>query len=168
MDTLTLLRTTQSLGITTSFLMSGMYFISSYLFIPSILPHPTASTSTSSLSPHDATRVFESIYHGGASIFVPLALGCTAINAANAYLIPAQRGVYGGAALAALSTMGWTGIVMSSGINRLLKIREMSSEGQEEKRGEVVELMSGWRRHNYLRAGLAFVAGVLAVYGALW
>jgi len=76
--------------------------------------------------------------------------------------------MYGGAALAALSTMGWTGIAMLSGINRLLRIREMSSEGQEEKRSEVVELMSGWRRHNYLRAGLAFVAGILAVYGALW
>ena len=155
-----LLRTIQSLGITTAFLMSGMNLASSTLFIPSI--------SSPVLSTRFSTAVFAHIYHAGAPILVPLALSCSLFNFVNGYIVSEARPTYVSAALCAIGTMAWTGLFMLKGIGRLLEIGEMERAKQEERQGEVVELLEAWKRQNYVRAGLGFVAGVLGVYAALW
>lgn len=158
MDNETVVRTTQALGITTALFMSGVYFGSSYLAIQPLLPLPVS----------ESTRIFADIYHTGAGLLVPLALGSAALNAVNAYLVPTARIEYGVAAAAAAGTMAFTVAVMLPGVERLLKIRKMNgSEIQSVKKQEVVGLMKAWKAQNYVRAGLGSTAGVLGVYAVV-
>ena len=158
MDYQTAIRTTQALGITSAFLMAGMNFVSSFLFIKPLLPLPTS----------ESTRIFAYIYHTGAGVLVPVALGSAALNGVSAYVIPSSRTEYVAAAVAAAGTMAWTGAVMLPGIGRLLEVSKANgSEIQDVKKQEVVNLLNAWKGQNYVRAGLGFLAGVLSLYAMM-
>ena len=57
---------------------------------------------------------------------------------------------------------------MGPGINRLLEIGAAgSAELQKaDQTGEVTKLLKAWVAQNYVRAGLAFVAGYVSLYAA--
>ncbi|KAK5091139.1 hypothetical protein LTR05_001319 [Lithohypha guttulata] len=153
MDRLSVRSTAQALGIGTAFLSSGIYFGSSYLAINSILPLPI----------NQSTRVFSDLYHSGAGLMVPLVLSSTAFNGVAAYMIASQRGqlVTSIATAAALGSLAYTGLMMSN-IKRLLEISNMGgSDIQGVTKTEVVDRLQTWKIQNYIRAGLAFTAGVL-------
>lgn len=139
--------------------MSGIYFGSSYLAINSLLPLPI----------NESVRIFADLYHTGASFIIPLAIGSTATNALAAYMTPLRRRriIFAAAALAAIGTLAYTGLAMFPNINRLLQIKDMNgSEIQGVQKIEVVHRITVWKEQNYVRAGLSFAAGVLALVAA--
>lgn len=157
MDQNTARSTASALGIGTAFFMSGIYFGSSYLAINPLLPLPIS----------ESVRIFSDLYHEGASLIIPLALGSTAANALAAYMTPLRqrRIIFAAAAVAAIGTLGYTGLAMFPNINRLLEIRGMNGSAiQGVQKLEVVHRLTVWKKQNYVRAGLAFASGVLALF----
>lgn len=147
--------TSQALGIGTAFFMSGIYFGSSYIAIDPLLPLPI----------NHSTRAFSDIYHSGVGLIIPLSLGSTILNAIAAYLTPERRLEFAIASAASVAPLAYTVTFMLGGINRLLQIMSMDgSQIQGVRKEEVIHLLLTWKGQNYVRAGLALVAGTIGLY----
>lgn len=154
-----LLATTQVLGITTSLLSAGMYFITSNLVILPLLPLPI----------NESTRIFADLYHNGKGVQVPLTVGSSVAFAIASYLSPRKRLEYGAAGVAAISTMVVTVLFMFGGIERLLAITKMDgSQIQRVSKAEVQQLLQAWRGQNYVRALLSFISGLVGLYATIY
>jgi hypothetical protein len=106
MDTPTLLRTTTSLGISASLVLSGIGLGTSHITLPFLYPLP----------PSTSTPLFTQLYHRDAATIVPLGLFSAFCLGASAYLDLEKRTAYAIAGLATLSQLLWTLVVMM-GIN---------------------------------------------------
>lgn len=143
-------RTTQILGMTASFILSGIFANSTLIAIP---PLYTLPTSTS-------TPVFAEIFHRGTLVVMPLVVLSTLCNAYLAYEIPMSRTAYSVAACATFGTLPWTLLLMKGGIDRLVAIAG-SKEMQERVQGKEVEgLLRDWAAKNSVRGFLALVGGL--------
>lgn len=167
------IRTTATLlGITSTFVLSGINIGTSLLFVPHLYTLPIETS----------TRIFDSLYHDGAKAVVPLA--ATSILSYS-YLAYAGAGPVAGAGAAAnakhtelvvaaglvVSTLAWTQLVVMPVNHRLVSIARQGGSGKVgggEKVGgggmsEVEGLLASWRWMNYVRGFVALAAGVVAL-----
>ncbi|KAI9889797.1 MAG: hypothetical protein M1814_004899 [Vezdaea aestivalis] len=152
-------RTTQALSITSTLLLAGTNLSSSYLTIPSLYPLP----------PRHSAPFFHAIYLKGAISLVPLGFFSGACSAAAAYLVPEQRLLWVGAAVATLAQTPWTLAFMMGTNNRLVAIakggeRVWEKDGTKE---EVEVLLRKWSGMNFVRGGLALVGGAIGLFAVL-
>ncbi|KAL1589762.1 hypothetical protein WHR41_01615 [Cladosporium halotolerans] len=115
MDAPTLVVAAKLTSITLSLLTSGYGLFASQNILPRLLSEP----------PRVSTPLFAHIFRTGGIFVVPLSMTSTAASAYLAYALPLERNAWGAAALAALATMPWTGLVMLPGIRRLIEIVRM-------------------------------------------
>lgn len=154
MDAPTLLTAAKLTSITLSLLTSGYGLFASQNILPRLL----------SESPRVSTPLFAHIFRAGGIFVVPLSMTSTAASAYLAYALPLERNAWGAAALAALATMPWTGLVMLPGITRLIEIsRDEGLQGKSEGSGEHLGLLRAWTKQNYIRATMLMVAGLVGL-----
>lgn len=164
------IRTTATLlGITSTFLLSGINIGTSLLFVPHLYTLPIETSS----------RIFDSLYHDGAKAVVPLAatsilsysyLAYTTTAAAAAGATPKRTELVVAAGLV-VSTLAWTQLVVMPVNHRLVSIARKGESGKVgggEKVGgggmsEVEGLLASWRWMNYVRGFVAMAAGLVAL-----
>jgi len=154
MDPATLLRTAKLIAVPLPFFLSGYSYSFSQNSVPGVLEQPA----------HVNTPIFNHVFHTGAQVIVPGALLGLATSSYLAYVIPAQRTLWGAAAIANVAPLLFTQLVMFSGIKRLLAISE-DKKLQEKATANLEhrQLLSRWVTQNYVRAALYAVAGVAAL-----
>lgn len=154
MDTPTVVRTAQAVGLTSALFLSGTQFMTSYLSI-----HPLYDLPIST-----ATKIFKGIYYDGMKAVVPLALISGASYLTSAYLDPASRTQTVLAALSVVGTMIFTVLFIAPTNARLIEICDMNSAAQAKiSSKEVIDLLVDWRGKNYVRFVLGLVGGILGV-----
>lgn len=167
--------TTTLLGITSTFLLSGINIGTSLLFVPHLYTLPIETS----------TRIFDSLYHDGAKAVVPLAATSILSYSYLAYhhasaaaattttnSINGQSTAMAVAAGLVVSTLAWTQLVVMPVNNRLVSIARKGASGKVgggEKVGgggtsEVEGLLASWRWMNYVRGFLALTAGLVALH----
>ncbi|KAK5677470.1 hypothetical protein LTS10_010042 [Elasticomyces elasticus] len=154
MDPATLLRNAKAIAVPLPFILAGYSYAFSQNAVPGVLDHPATFN----------TPVFARVFNAGALIIVPGSLLSAATSGYLAYIIPAQRQIWGVAAAASIAPLVWTALIMNSGIKRLIAISE--DKAKQEKATANLEhrqLLSKWITQNYMRAGFFFVAGVAAM-----
>lgn len=145
------------LGISSSLIVSGIHFSSSFLTVP-ILSALPADTST---------QIFAKFYQHSAKIVAPLTAFSTTMFGLSAYFfIGAGRGfniALGHAAGLAFATFVWTRLVMM-GVTRALLV---NSDGVKLTDGvdqaEVERLMRKWKWMNVPRGCLIFGGGLIGL-----
>ncbi|TKA82741.1 hypothetical protein B0A55_01087 [Friedmanniomyces simplex] len=154
MDTATLLQTAKLIAVPLPFFLGGYSFAFSQNAVPGIVDFPA----------HFSTPVFKHVFHSGGLVVAAGGLLSAATSAYLAYIIPAQRSLWGTAAVASVLPLVWTGLVMSSGINRLIAISgDKTKQEKATANLEHRQLLSTWITQNYVRAALYFVAGGAAL-----
>lgn len=159
-------RTTATLlGITSTFVLSGINIGTSFLFVPHLYTLPIETS----------TRIFDSLYHDGAKAVVPLAATSILSYGYLAYTdaAAAKRTELAVAAGLVVSTLAWTQLVVMPVNNRLVSIARKGGSGKvgggrESVAGgkgtsEVEGLLGSWRWMNYVRGFVALAAGVVAL-----
>ncbi|KAK3071717.1 hypothetical protein LTR53_008146 [Teratosphaeriaceae sp. CCFEE 6253] len=158
MDPASLLRTAKLLAVPIPFFLGGYSYAFSQNAVPGILDR----------SADVNTPIFKHVFHTGALVIVPGALLGLATSAYLAYVLPAQRTLWGAAAIANVAPLIWTQLVMSSGIKRLIAISE--DRTMQEKATADLEhrqLLSQWMSQNYVRVALYVGAGLAALNATL-
>lgn len=157
--------TTTLLGITSTFVLSGINIGTSLLFVPHLYTLPIETS----------TRIFDSLYHDGAKVVVPLAATSILSYSYLAYTTAAaattKRTELVVAAGLVVSTLAWTQLVVMPVNHRLVRIARKGGSGKVgggEKVGgggmsEVEGLLASWRWMNYFRGIVALAAGVVAL-----
>ena len=154
----TTIRTTQILGLTSSIFLSGVNIGASVLTLPILYTRPIATS----------TPIFHELFTRGAVTLVPLAILSATCSATAAYLLPSQRTLWTIAALATITQIPWTLIVMMSTNNRLVGIAGSKAEQAKVSKEEIVVLLKRWTWMNAVRGLFALVGGLvgaLAVTG---
>lgn len=153
--------TTTLLGITSTFVLSGINIGTSLLFVPHLYGLPIETS----------TRIFDSLYHDGAKAVVPLAATSILSYSYLAYDLPLQRTELAVAAGLVVSTLAWTQMVVMPVNHRLVSIARMSGSGKvgsgdkvgDGGKSEVEGLLGSWRWMNYVRGLVALAAGLVAL-----
>ncbi|KAL8663593.1 MAG: hypothetical protein Q9202_003781 [Teloschistes flavicans] len=146
-----------TLGLTTSLMLAGINIGSSALTIPILHTRPASVT----------TPIFHEFYLRGAALNVPLAILSAACSATVAYVLPAQRQLWVTAAVATISQLPWTLLVMMGTNQRLIAIAQSHVEQEKVGKDEVEGLLKRWGWMNYVRGGLALVGGGVGVWALL-
>lgn len=114
-------RTTATLlGITSSFLLSGINIGTSLLFVPHLFTLPTETS----------TKIFDKLFDDGAKAVVPLAAASIASFAYLAYETPLRRSELAVAAGLVGATLVWTRVVVMPVNERLIEIARGKEEGK--------------------------------------
>ena len=142
-------------GLSIAFFLSGTHFSASQLTLPVLYNLPSATS----------TSIFSEFYYRGARTVVPLALVSSASFATAAVIAISsnERTGYGIAAAATVSPLAWTGLVISSVNSQLIAMAGDARIREKEGDGKVRELLKKWKWMNNVRAGLAFVGGVVGL-----
>ncbi|KAL8777862.1 MAG: hypothetical protein Q9203_002586 [Teloschistes exilis] len=151
------IRATQALGLTTSLILAGVNIGSSALTIPILLTRPASTTAP----------IFHEFYLRGAALNVPLGIFSAACAASIAYLLPAQRGLWATAAVATISQLPWTLLVMMGTNQRLIKIAGSRVEQEKVGKEEFEGLLRRWAWMNHVRGGMALVGGCVGVWALM-
>jgi len=117
-----------------------------------------------------STSLFTHTFHAGAKFVLPASVTSMLASSYLAWALPEQRekALWAMSAGFVLSTLGWTRLVMYPGIMRLIAISEDSKlyEKAEGSR-EHIKLLKAWETQNYVRAGLFFAGGAVALWSGL-
>ena len=157
MSSFDIIRTTSSLGLSSSLILSGMYFSSSQLTLPILYRLPDATS----------TDIFQELYYRGAATVVPLCAFSTLSSGAAAYYDSMRRRGFVSAAVLTFASMPWTLLVMKSGIDRLLKLHESSVEREKAEKGEVERLLRTWKWMNVVRGAFCAAGGAVGLVALL-
>lgn len=80
-------------------------------------------------------------------------------------MIPEQRNLHAAAIALILSAPVFTRLVMYNGVQRLIEISESATEQQKaDASGEALKLLQAWVSQNFVRAAVAFGAGMVGLY----
>jgi hypothetical protein len=150
-------RTFQAVGLTTSIFLAGINIGSSLLTLPLLYSQP-ASVST---------PIFTDFYNAGKISLVPLGIFSASCSAMVAYLNPSQRELWAIAAVATISQVPWTVLVMMKTNLRLIEISESSVEQEKAGKDEVVGLLRKWAWMNGVRGSLALVGGLVGLWAVM-
>ncbi|KAJ4389531.1 hypothetical protein N0V93_007001 [Gnomoniopsis smithogilvyi] len=115
--------TTSLLGITSTLLLSGINIGTSLLFVPHLYTLPIETS----------IRIFDSLYHDGAKVVVPLAATSILSYTYLAYYhapTAEQRTELALAAGLVVSTLAWTQLVVMPVNNRLVSIARKGGSGK--------------------------------------
>ncbi|KAI7087330.1 hypothetical protein KC356_g4230 [Hortaea werneckii] len=159
LDSRQLLQAAKLIAVPLPFALAGYSYAFSQNAVPALYDQP-AEVSTPAI---------KDIYQSGAKFVVPGNILSLAATAYLAWKFPAQRSLWATAAGSLVALIAWTPLVMRrSNIVRLLEISE--SKALQEKATATLEarqLLIKWVRQNYVRAALAFAAGVYSVRATL-
>ncbi|KAK5117604.1 hypothetical protein LTR62_005026 [Meristemomyces frigidus] len=153
MDPLNLARTARLLAIPLPFALAGYSFAFSQNAVPHLYTTPA----------EHSTPIFKGVFNSGAQVVLPGAIFSAAGAAYLAYSIPAQQRLWATIAVVNVMPLVFTGVVMMTGIRRLLVIEgDKGKQARATQSLEVRQLLKTWVWQNYVRAGLFLVSGVLA------
>ena len=147
----------QVLGLTSSIFLSGINIGASHLTLPILYTR----------SPSISAPIFHEFYNRGAVTLVPLGLFSASCSALVAYLLPSQRTLWAGAAVATFAQLPWTGLAMMKTIGRLNAIAASKIEQEKASQEEVVALLRQWAWMNVVRGLLAMAGGLAGVWALI-
>ncbi|KAL8868933.1 MAG: hypothetical protein Q9174_004654 [Haloplaca sp. 1 TL-2023] len=153
----TLVRTTQTLGLTSTLILSGINFGASLLTLPILYTR----------NPSISTPIFHELYTRGAVSLVPFGIFSATCSALTAYLLPSQRQLCATAAIATASQTPWTLLVMKGTNDRLNGIAGDKLEQEKVDRDEVVGLLKSWTWMNVGRGLLALGGGMVGLWAVM-
>ncbi|KAJ9603353.1 hypothetical protein H2200_012131 [Cladophialophora chaetospira] len=153
MDSVTVLRTTSFLGLSSSLFLSGIYFCSTQVALPVLYGLPVATS----------THGFDQLYHNGLNVVGPLVAFSSLCSAASAYLDSRRRIGYAIAGATTLASLPWTRLVMWGVIQRLLAISGDVKLQEKVQVAEVEKLLDQWGWMNLVRSGMAAVGGIVGL-----
>ncbi|KAK3670575.1 hypothetical protein LTR78_009543 [Recurvomyces mirabilis] len=153
MDPITITRYARLLAVPIPFALAGYSFAFSQNAVP----------LTYDLPAEQSTPIFRGVYTQGAAVVAPGGILGAASAAWLAYSLPEQQRVWATIAVMNLMPLVWTGLVMNTGIQRLLEIgKDKGKMAKATSNLEVRQLLGRWVLQNYVRAGLYVASGVLA------
>ena len=153
MDSSTVLRTTSLLGFSSSIFLSGVYFTSSQVALPTLFGLPVGTS----------TAGFNTLYHRGLNVVAPLVAVSALSASTSAYLDPKRRTMYATAGVITFATLPWTRVVMWNCIQRLIAISTDATLQEKVQVSEVESLLRQWGWLNFARAGMAAVGGIVGL-----
>ena len=154
MDTTKML---QVAGISGAFALSGVYFCSSQVFLPTMYE----------LSPETVTKMFARVFYRGTAVVAPLSMLSAVATGTLSYMYPEQRNIFAAATAATVAPLIWTRVVMGTTVNQLLELGNNAAMREKAGSTEIVALLKSWTAMNFVRSGLGAAGGFIALWAVL-
>lgn len=147
----------QVAGISGAFALSGVYFCSSQVFLPTMYE----------LSPETVTKMFARVFYRGTAVVAPLSMLSAVATGTLSYMYPEQRNIFAAATAATVAPLIWTRVVMGTTVNQLLELGNNAAMREKAGSTEIVALLKSWTAMNFVRSGLGAAGGFIALWAVL-